>query len=35
MLKTTLAELLERNTAHTGSLPEGYFDAVERAQEPA
>jgi carbonic anhydrase len=35
MSKTTLAELLERNTAHTDSLPQGYFDAVERGQEPA
>jgi len=35
MRQPTLGELLERNAAHTESLPEGYFDAVERAQEPA
>jgi len=35
MPETTLRELLERNARHADSLPEGYFSAVETAQEPA
>ena len=35
MPETTLAELLERNERHAGSLSEGYFDAVQSAQKPA
>lgn len=35
MPKTTLAELLERNTNHTDSLPVDHFSAVEDGQQPA
>ena len=35
MVKTTLAEILERNAAHTESMPAAFFDAVEDGQEPA
>jgi carbonic anhydrase len=32
---TTLAEILERNAAHTASMPATFFDAVEQDQHPA
>jgi len=35
MPETTLEALLERNAAHTDSLPGDYFDAVQDGQEPA
>lgn len=35
MPTTTLAEILERNAAHTESVPATFFDAVEGGQEPA
>jgi carbonic anhydrase len=35
MPDTTLADLLERNAAHTASLPDEYFSAVEASQSPA
>lgn len=35
MPKTTLVDVLERNAAHTESMPAEFFDAVEESQEPA
>lgn len=35
MPETTLQELLDNNTHHAKSLPEGYFSTVEEVQSPA